>query len=255
MTQGNGKSVLPSSVCRNGTDTIYNYHGIVSLKLEGDRFSAHKRKAKISIVSQPQRTIKVAELPLADKVESTTDLHFLRQGLRPLFPKNCSVDLKGLFHFEESTHRLYQCDGISWKAWSPQTKGLEDRSCPGGWLLHSGYCHILVTRQKGTWTTATRACREQHQGDLVTVLSRRHMQWLWAMSGRKPFWIGLKNQPRTGHWEWIGGEPVAFTNWRRGAPLHPKPGKNCALVQKRGQWQTKNCSKGKAHNFVCSRKL
>lgn len=67
--------------------------------------------------------------------------------------------------------------------------------------------------------------------------------------------LGLKNQPRTGHWEWIGGEPVAFTNWRRGAPLHPKPGKNCALVQKRGQWQTKNCSKGKAHNFVCSRKL
>uniref|UniRef100_A0A8C6HUT0 FRAS1-related extracellular matrix protein 1 n=1 Tax=Mus spicilegus TaxID=10103 RepID=A0A8C6HUT0_MUSSI len=255
MTPGNGKSVLPSSVCRNGTDTIYNYHGIVSLKLEGDRFSAHKRKAKISIVSQPQRTINVAELPLADKMESTTDLHFLRQGLRPLFPKNCSVELKGLFHFEESTHRLYQCDGISWKAWSPQTKGLEDRSCPGGWLLHSGYCHILVTRQKGTWTTATRACREQHQGDLVTVLSRRHMQWLWAMSGRKPFWIGLKNQLRTGHWEWIGGEPVAFTNWRRGAPLHPKPGKNCALVQKRGQWQTKNCSKGKAYNFVCSRKL
>lgn len=253
--QGNGRSVLPSSVCRNGTDTIYNYHGIVSLKLEGDRFSAHNQKAKISIVSQPQRTIKVAELPVAEKVESTTDWHFLRQGLRPLFPKNCSVELKGLFHFEESTHRLYQCDGISWKAWSPQTKGLEDRACPVGWRLHSGYCHILVTRQKGTWTSATQVCREQHWGDLVTVFSRRHMQWLWAISGRKPFWIGLKNQVGTGRWEWIGGEPVAFTNWRRGPPRHPKPGKNCALVQKRGLWQSKNCSKGKAHNFVCSRKL
>ncbi|XP_032758269.1 FRAS1-related extracellular matrix protein 1 isoform X3 [Rattus rattus] len=254
-TQGNGKSVLPSSVCRNGTDTIYNYHGIVSLKLEGDRFSAHKRKAKISVIRQPQRTVKVSELPLADKVEPTTDSHFLSQGLRPLFPKNCSVELKGLFHLEEHTHRLYQCDGIAWNVWSSQTKGLEDRSCPVGWLLHSGYCHILVTRQKGTWATATRACREQHQGALVTVFSRRHMQWLWAISGRKPFWIGLKNQVRTGHWEWIGGEPVAFTNWRRGPPLHPKPGKNCVLVQRRGQWQTKNCSKGKAHNFVCSRKL
>lgn len=254
-TQGNGKSVLPSSVCRNGTDTIYNYHGIVSLKLEGDRFSAHKRKAKISVIRQPQRTVKVAELPLADKVEPTTDSNFLSQGLRPLFPKNCSVELKGLFHLEEHTHRLYQCDGIAWNVWSSQTKGLEDRSCPVGWLLHSDYCHVLVTRQKGTWATATRACREQHQGTLVTVFSRRHMQWLWAISGRKPFWIGLKNQVRTGHWEWIGGEPVAFTNWRRGPPLHPKPGKNCVLVQRRGQWQTKNCSKGKAHNFVCSRKL
>lgn len=65
----------------------------------------------------------------------------------------------------------------------------------------------------------------------------------------------LKNQVRTGHWEWIGGEPVTFTNWWRGRTLHPKPGKNCVLVQRRGQWQSKNCSKGKTHNFVCSRKL
>lgn len=75
------------------------YHGIVSLKLEGDRFSAHKRKAKISIVSQPQRTIKVAELPLADKVESTTDLHFLRQVWKSSFlpvclPASCSLGHK-----------------------------------------------------------------------------------------------------------------------------------------------------------------
>lgn len=44
------------------------------------------------------------------------------QGQLPLFPKNCSVELKGLFHFEESIHRLYLCDGITWKVWSPQTK-------------------------------------------------------------------------------------------------------------------------------------
>ncbi|KAK7832378.1 hypothetical protein U0070_011826, partial [Myodes glareolus] len=254
-THGNGKAVHPSSVCRNGTDTIYNYHGIVSLKLDADDFSVHKRKAKLSVIRQPQKTIQVAELPLADKVESTTDSHFPRQGQPPSFPKNCSVALKGLFHFEESTHRLYLCDGTTWKAWSPQTKGLEDKSCPAGWHLHSGYCHTLVTQRKGTWTTATRACREQYQGNLVTVFSRRHMQWLWDVSGRKAFWIGLKNQARTGRWEWIGGEPVTFTNWKRGPPLHPKPGKNCVLVHKRGQWQSKNCSKGKAHNFVCSRKL
>nr|XP_048308953.1 FRAS1-related extracellular matrix protein 1 isoform X1 [Myodes glareolus]XP_048308954.1 FRAS1-related extracellular matrix protein 1 isoform X1 [Myodes glareolus] len=254
-THGNGKAVHPSSVCRNGTDTIYNYHGIVSLKLDADDFSVHKRKAKLSVIRQPQKTIQVTELPLADKVESTTDSHFPRQGQPPSFPKNCSVALKGLFHFEESTHRLYLCDGTTWKAWSPQTKGLEDKSCPAGWHLHSGYCHTLVTQRKGTWTTATRACREQYQGNLVTVFSRRHMQWLWDVSGRKAFWIGLKNQARTGRWEWIGGEPVTFTNWKRGPPLHPKPGKNCVLVHKRGQWQSKNCSKGKAHNFVCSRKL
>ncbi|KAL6032019.1 hypothetical protein STEG23_008456 [Scotinomys teguina] len=192
-TLGNGKSVRPSSVWRNGTDTIYNHLGMVSLKLDsdGDGVSAHQQKAKISILSRPQKTIKVAELSQADKVESTTDSHFPRQGRLPRFPKNCSVELKGLFHYEESIHRLYLCDGIAWKAWSPQTKGLEDKSCPAGWYLHSGYCHTLVTQGKGTWTTATRACREQHRGNLVTVLSRRHMQWLWDISGRKPFWIDV----------------------------------------------------------------
>ncbi|XP_029409785.1 FRAS1-related extracellular matrix protein 1 isoform X2 [Nannospalax galili] len=254
-THGNGKAVHPFSVFRNGTDIIYNYHGMVSLKLEGDSFSAHKRKAKMPIISQPHETIREAELPQADKVESTANSHFPRQGQRPLFPKNCSVELKGLFHFEESIHKLYQCDGIAWKAWSPQTKGLGDKSCPSGWHLHLGYCHTLITREKGTWATATRACREQHQGNLVTVFSRQHMRWLWEMGGRKPFWIGLKNQVHSGHWEWIGGEPVSFTNWKKGAPQRSKPGKNCVLVQKRGKWQLKNCNKGKAHNFVCSRKL
>uniref|UniRef100_A0A8C9Q3I3 FRAS1-related extracellular matrix protein 1 n=1 Tax=Spermophilus dauricus TaxID=99837 RepID=A0A8C9Q3I3_SPEDA len=254
-THWNGKAVHPSSVYRNRTDIIYNYHGIASLKLEDGSAPPPQRKAKVSIISQPQKTMKVAELPAVDKVESTTDSHFPRQDQLPLFPKNCTMELKGLFHFEESTQKLYGCNGIAWKSWSPQTKEVEDKSCPVGWHLHSGYCHTLIPKQKGTWTMATRACREQHLGNLVTVLSRQHMQWLWDISGRKPFWIGLNDQAHAGHWEWTGGEPVTFTNWRREPSQYSKPGKNCVLVQRGGKWQTKNCMKGKPQNFMCSRKL
>ncbi|XP_040818756.1 FRAS1-related extracellular matrix protein 1 isoform X2 [Ochotona curzoniae] len=122
--QKNGKAVRPSSVYRNGTDIIYQYHGMVSLKLEDDSSPAHQGKTKESNINQPQRTIKVTELPQADKIESTTDSHFPRQELLPSFPKNCTLDLKGLFHFEESIQKLYQCNGIAWKAWNPQTKAL-----------------------------------------------------------------------------------------------------------------------------------
>ncbi|KAM6183307.1 FRAS1-related extracellular matrix protein 1 isoform 2-T2 [Erethizon dorsatum] len=254
-THGNGKVVRPSSVYRNGTDIIYTYHGIVSLKLEDASFPSHRRKAKVAIISEPQKTIQVAELPRADKVESTTASHFPRQGQSPSFPKNCTVELKGLLHFEESIQKLYQCDGIAWKAWNPQTKEVEDKSCPAGWHLHSGYCHTLITQQKSTWDMATQTCREQYLGSLVTVFSRQHMQWLWDFSRRKPFWIGLNDQERAGRWEWIGGEPVTFTIWKRGPSQHSKFGKNCVLVHRQGKWQTKNCRKGKAHNFVCSRKL
>nr|XP_012625103.1 FRAS1-related extracellular matrix protein 1 isoform X3 [Microcebus murinus] len=254
-THGNGKTVPPSSVYRNGTDTIYNYDGMISFKLEDDSSPTHTRKAKVSIISQPQKATRVAELPQADKVESTTGSHFPRQDQLPSFAKNCTLELKGLFHFEESTQKLYQCNGISWKAWSPQTKVVEDKSCPTGWHQHSGYCHILITEEKGTWNVAARACREQYLGSLVTVFSRQHMQWLWDISGRKPFWIGLNDQVRAGHWEWIGGELVTFTSGKRRPPQHFQPGKNCVLVQRRGKWQTKDCRKGKPHNYVCSRKL
>ncbi|XP_073084588.1 FRAS1-related extracellular matrix protein 1 isoform X3 [Manis javanica] len=268
QTQGNGKTVYPSSVYRNGTDIIYNYHGMISLKLEDDSSPAQKKKAQVPIISQPLKTSKVAELPQADKVESTMDSHFPRQDRLPSFPRDCTLELKGLFHFEESLQKLYKCNGRAWKAWSPKTLGghrpssrhpllaeVEGKPCPAGWHRHSGYCHSLVTEQKGTWSTAAEACREHHQGSLVTVLSRQHMRWLWDISGRKPFWIGLNDQVRAGHWEWIGGEPVNFTNWKRGPPRHSKPGKNCVLVQRQGKWQTQNCRKGKAHNYVCSRKL
>ncbi|XP_042548895.1 FRAS1-related extracellular matrix protein 1 isoform X1 [Dipodomys spectabilis] len=253
-THGNGKAVLPSSVYKNGTDIIYNYHGVVSLRLEDDSFPTHKRKATVSILSQPHRTVKAAELPLAE-TESTSASHFPRQNQLPSFPKNCTVEIKGLLHFEESNQKLYQCNGIAWKIWSPQTKEVEDKSCPAGWHLHSGYCHTLITEQKSTWALAMQACREQHLGNLVTVFSRQHMQWLWHISGKKPFWIGLNDQEHAGRWVWIGGEPVAFTNWRRGRPQNSRPGKNCVLVQKQGKWQTKNCGKGKPHNFICSWKL
>ncbi|XP_004677729.1 PREDICTED: FRAS1-related extracellular matrix protein 1 [Condylura cristata] len=254
-TQRNGRRVHPSSVYRNGTDIIYNYHGMVSLKLEDDSDLTHKRKAQVSIINQPQRTFKVAELPQADKMESTTDSHFPRQDWLPSFPKNCTLELNGLFHFEESFQKLYQCNGIAWKAWSPQTKEVEDKSCPAGWHHHSGYCHALITEHKVTWDIAARACREKHLGSLVTVLSKRHMRWLWDISGRRPFWIGLNDQVHAGLWEWIGGEPITFTSWRRGPPRRPKPGRNCVLVQRQGKWQTKDCRKSKPHNYMCSRKL
>ncbi|XP_007954416.1 FRAS1-related extracellular matrix protein 1 [Orycteropus afer afer] len=253
--RGNGRTVRPSSVYRNGTDIIYNYHGMVSLKLEDDSSSIQKPQAKVPIISGPMKTITVAELPQADKVESTTDSHFSRQDQLPSFPKNCTLELKGLFYFEESLQKLYQCNGIAWKAWTPQTKEVKDKSCPAGWHHHSGYCHSLIMEQKHTWIAAARSCQEQLLGSLVTVLTKQHMQWLWDISGRKTFWIGLNDQAHPGHWEWIGGEPVTFTNWKKMPPQHSKPGKNCVLVQRQGKWQAKDCRRGKPHSYVCSRKL
>nr|XP_010309802.1 PREDICTED: FRAS1-related extracellular matrix protein 1-like [Balearica regulorum gibbericeps] len=275
---GNGRIVHPSSVFRNGTDVVFKYHGMVSLKVENDTSSAKaNKKAEVSVTSQAQPQINVVssrktEIPQADKAELASEPSSRHQPNPShskaefnqytdkltrllLFPKACTPDLKGLLHYEESTQKLFQCDGMIWKFWNSQSKEVSTKKCPSGWSHHEGSCYFLVVNHKVTWNGAARACREQYLGSLASAANEQHMQWLWDFSGRKPFWIGLNDQVNPGHWEWNGGEPVTYMNWRRGSYHFPKRGRNCVLVQKRGKWQATDCRKAKWNSYICSRKL
>ncbi|KAM6109412.1 FRAS1-related extracellular matrix protein 1 [Phoenicopterus ruber ruber] len=257
---GNGRTVHPSSVFRNGTDVVFKYHGMVSLKIEDDTSSAKaNKKAQVSVINQAQAQTNVVssrktEIPQADKGELASEPSSRHQDFYS-FPKACTPDLKGLLHYEESTQKLFQCDGNIWKFWNSQSKEVSTKKCPSGWSHHEGSCYFLVVNHKVTWNTAARACREQYLGSLASVANEQHMQWLWDFSGRKPFWIGLNDQVNPGHWEWNGGEPVTYINWRRGSYHFSKRGRNCVLVQKRGKWQATDCRKVKRNSYVCSRKL
>ncbi|XP_010075703.1 PREDICTED: FRAS1-related extracellular matrix protein 1-like, partial [Pterocles gutturalis] len=257
---GNGRTVHRSSVFRNGTDVVFKYHGMVSLKIEDDTSSAKANKrAQVSVINQAQPQINVisskkTEIPQADKAELTSEPSSRHQDFYS-FPKACTPDLKGLLHYEESTQKLFQCDGIIWKFWNSQSKEISTKKCPSGWSHHEGSCYFLVVNHKVTWNTAARACKEQYLGSLASVANEQHMQWLWDFSGRKPFWIGLSDQVNPGRWEWNGGEPVTYTNWRRGSYHFPKRGRNCVWVQKRGKWQATDCRKVKRNSYICSRKL
>ncbi|NWV71631.1 FREM1 protein, partial [Malurus elegans] len=262
---GNGRIVRPSSVFRNETDVIFKYHGIVSLKIEDDTSSAETNKK-----AQPQINVMSSsktEIPQADKAELASEPRSRHKDFYS-FQKACTPDLKGLLHYEESTQKLFQCDGMTWKFWNSQSKEVSMKNCPSGWSYHEGSCYFLVVNHKVTWNTAARACREQYQGSLTSVTNEQHMQWLWDFSGRIPFWIGkyivcqpplqilgLNDQVNPGHWEWNGGEPVTYINWRRGSYHFPVRGRNCVFVQKRGKWQATDCKKVKPSSYVCSRKL
>ncbi|XP_064902207.1 FRAS1-related extracellular matrix protein 1 isoform X2 [Columba livia] len=257
---GNGRIVHPSSVFRNGTDVVFKYHGMVSLKIEDDSSSTKaNKKAQVSVINQAQPQINVVssrktEIPQADKAELASEPNSRHQDFNS-FPKACTPDLKGLLHYEESTQKLFQCDGIIWQFWNLQSKEVTTKKCPSGWSHHEGSCYLLVVNHKVTWNTAARACREQYLGSLASVANEQHMQWLWDFSGRKPFWIGLNDQVNPGHWEWNGGEPVTYINWRKGSYHFPKRGRNCVVVQKRGKWQATDCRKVKRNSYMCSRKL
>uniref|UniRef100_A0A4W3JEP0 FRAS1-related extracellular matrix protein 1 n=1 Tax=Callorhinchus milii TaxID=7868 RepID=A0A4W3JEP0_CALMI len=222
------------------------YHGLMSLRVEDDTapFTSNKR-AKVLVTSRGQQHFPgEPELPQADKAAATQ---------QSPFTKRCTPELQGLLYFDQSAQKLLRCDGIAWKPWNPTTEEISAKKCPPGWSYHENHCYYLSSEHKATWTGAARACKEMHQGSLVSVHSKQDMTWLWDFSGRRPFWIGLNDRMSLGKWEWAGGDPVVFTNWKRGPPhTTKKKGKNCVLVRRRGKWQVKNCKRGKPHHYMCS---
>ncbi|KAM4714914.1 FRAS1-related extracellular matrix protein 1a isoform 2-T2 [Anableps anableps] len=261
---GNPKSIAPSSVFHNGTDIIYTYHGIMQMQVEDDTSpSRRSRKANIRVVSRgPQH-----QLPgLVTEAKSDSP----REELEPhkkgrsvghaiadtSVPKACVPELTGLLHFNHSTSQLLHCNGVSWKPWAPTDEIVGAQMCPQGWTFQGGHCYILSTEHKLTWSAAKRACRERFRGSLASVLSKADMDWLWDFSGRKPFWIGLNNREGQGRWEWAGGEPVSYTNWKKTPPGSKMKGtRKCVLVWRRAKWQIRDCNRSRGHRFVCSVKL
>ncbi|XP_072442991.1 FRAS1-related extracellular matrix protein 1a isoform X1 [Chiloscyllium punctatum] len=190
------------------------YHGVIALKVEGDHSpSVYNRRATVVITSQSQQ-------------------HFLGKT------------------------ELSQTDKVTTVPASQQIPVQQEPSskiCPSGWTYHDDRCYYLNTKHKATWIGAARACKEMYHGNLVSVISKQDMEWLWDFSGRRSFWIGLNDRISPGKWNWAGGEHVSFTNWKRGLPpTSRKKGKNCVLVRRRGKWEVKNCKQGKPHYYMCS---
>ncbi|XP_078131977.1 FRAS1-related extracellular matrix protein 1a isoform X3 [Sander vitreus] len=258
---GNPKSIAPSSVFHNGTDIVYTYHGIMQMQVQDDTSALRKgRKANIRVVSRgaqqqvstvltksksdPQKKISKPQKPALNKGPATADNSI---------PKPCVPELMGLLHFNQTTNRLFHCNGVSWKPWAPTDQMVKAQMCPQGWTFHGGHCYTLSTEHKATWSTANRACRERYKGTLASILSKVDMDWLWDFSGRKPFWIGLNDRDGKGRWEWAGGELVSYTNWRKTPPRSKMKGsKKCVLVWRRAKWQIRDCKTGRGHRFVCS---
>ncbi|XP_048451321.1 FRAS1-related extracellular matrix protein 1a isoform X2 [Rhincodon typus] len=190
------------------------YHGLIALKVGGDHsHSMSNRRAKVVITSQSQQ-------------------HFPGKTNLPQTVKVTTVPVSQQI---------------------PVQQELSFKKCPFGWTYHDDRCYYLNTKQKATWTGAARACKQKYHGNLVSVISKQDMEWLWDFSGRRSFWIGLNDRISPGKWNWAGGEHLSFTNWKRGLPpTSRKKGKNCVLVSRRGKWQVKNCKWGKPHYYMCS---
>ncbi|XP_058637530.1 FRAS1-related extracellular matrix protein 1a [Onychostoma macrolepis] len=253
---GNGKVVQPSETIRQGSDVIYKYHGIMSMAVEEDSAdSGSDRKARVQVTSWGQQHPPHDRTKPQHTVPHTNTRAAQRVATQPS-SKPCTPELTGFLHYNDSSAQLLRCNGDSWRPWTPNNETVKAQKCPRGWTYHNNYCYRLSAERKASWSAAARACRESYNGDLVSVLSKGDMDWLWDFSDRKPFWIGLNDRDSKGRWEWVGGEPVTYTNWRRSPPKNRKKGtKKCVLVWRKTKWQIRDCMKGKGHRYVCHVKM
>ncbi|KAG2466922.1 FREM1 protein, partial [Polypterus senegalus] len=227
---GNGKTVRPSSVHRNGTDLVFTYHGLMSLRVEDESSPpTSDKKARVLVTSKGQQRHRnvppgVTELFHADRgavrIPGQVDMN----------PPDCSL-------VQTETQDTLEAVILDWHQVNPRVVYVwYECDMTRGQSNYRKYCAL--------WET--------HHGSLVSILSKSDMDWLWDFSGRTSFWIGLNDRVNAGQWEWVGGEPVSYTNWRKEpSRARKKGGTNCVQVQKRGKWQVKDCKKGKHQHFVC----
>uniref|UniRef100_A0A3P9HTD0 FRAS1-related extracellular matrix protein 1 n=1 Tax=Oryzias latipes TaxID=8090 RepID=A0A3P9HTD0_ORYLA len=243
-----------------GRPKSVGYHGMVQMQVEDESSpSRGGRKAHVQVVGRGgrQRTSDTPQTERHSRIQfgfcaalnpGVTDFHDPQVRRESSVPKPCAPELAGLLHYNHTAAQLFQCSGVSWRPWTPA-----HQTCPKGWSFHGDRCYLLSTEQKVTWSAASRACREKYKGTLASVLSKADMDFLWNFSGRKPFWIGLNDLEGRGRWEWVAGDPVSFTNWKKMPPrFKGKASKRCVLVQRRAKWQIRDCRSGRGHRFVCS---
>ena len=113
----------------------------------------------------------------------------------------------------------------------------DDQATLNGSPLFTYQGHLYLATSSATSWTAAQAEAESLGGNLVTVNDVAEEDWLKQTFGSQTFWIGLQENPVSGEFEWVSGEPVEYTHWASGKPDDPFT-QNYAVMnwQTTGQW-------------------
>ncbi|XP_071190564.1 FRAS1-related extracellular matrix protein 1-like [Salvelinus alpinus] len=143
----------------------------------------------------------------------------------------------------QSSGRLLCCNGSPGSLGLPLMRWSVHRRVVRAGLITTVTATSIVhsTERKATW--------RGHQANRVGIFSKADMDRLLDLTGRKPFWIGLNDSESRGRWEWVSGEPVTYTNWRK-SPARGKSTRRCVLVSRRANRQIRDCKTGRGHRYV-----
>ena len=58
-----------------------------------------------------------------------------------------------------------------------------------GWSKFHDYCYKPIVA-KETWFDAEQRCTQVYDSHLAHIETARHLEWMWTLADRQPFWIG-----------------------------------------------------------------
>ncbi|GIY52804.1 secretory phospholipase A2 receptor [Caerostris darwini] len=139
--------------------------------------------------------------------------------------------------------------------------------CSKGWFSFGDMCYRLGGKKRSgmlTWEKAEEYCREEHNGNLVTVHSQELQDFLTAFlmqSAQYRVWIGLHDRINETDYKWEDGSPVNYTNWEPSEPSGPSNEKeDCTEMMywssrplgKPGMWNDISCDR--ETQFICQKR-
>nr|XP_018668634.1 FRAS1-related extracellular matrix protein 1 isoform X2 [Ciona intestinalis] len=279
---GNGITVSPASFFRNETHRIWRYHGILPVTV--DETEEHSISLP-SNINQPTESSNLKELHLIDESQANDDPAVSKVSLfktrinvqnsnesavitvrgnsqtdtpSSSISKLCVLSSRGRLYYDTERSALFQCNGAEWIPWVPNSKPKvstvtsQVETCEDGWMAFQNKCYYVSDVQDISWNAAQRLCRETHAANLVSIHNRKQLNWLWKLSRKNSFYLGLNGKLNPRNWEWIDGNNVVFTNWKNGFPHHG--GGSCSIVARK-RWINHSCSSTPSHQtkYICVR--
>ncbi|XP_066063144.1 early activation antigen CD69-like [Chamaea fasciata] len=79
-------------------------------------------------------------------------------------------------------------------------------ACPAGWVGYNGMCHFL-SKDERTWDQGQAQCSEL--GASLAVLRDEEMEFLFRLSWKVGYWLGLRRRGQQLQWE----DGSSFNSW------------------------------------------
>jgi hypothetical protein len=108
------------------------------------------------------------------------------------------------------------------------------------WVIRPENWHAYKMIERQRWESA-QAQAAAEGAYLVAINDESEQNWLQAVFGGEPSWIGLNDIAKEGQWQWDSGEPLTYTNWRAQEPHDAGDGdEDYVMMGPSGEWGVVN---------------